>query len=139
VIISGTFINVRFTKRIPLIAGWLGGFMAQAFMRSFVFDTPVAAPLMPMTGFAFILYTFYMVTDPATTPSGARGQVAFGVSVAAVYGLLMVLHVVFGLFFALTVVCALRGLGLYAHALLTRKVRAKIPVQAPAVVVRPEA
>jgi predicted signal transduction protein with EAL and GGDEF domain len=55
-----------------------------------------------------------MVTDPATTPSGRREQMAFGFSVAAVYGLLMVAHVVFGLFFALTIVCAVRGLGMYA-------------------------
>ena len=67
-----------------------------------------------MTGVAFILYTFYMVTDPATTPSGRRDQIGFGLSVAAVYGLLMVMHVVFGLFFALTIVCAVRGLCAFA-------------------------
>ena len=53
-----------------------------------------------MTGVAFLLFTFYMVTDPATTPSTPRGQIAFGAAVAAAYGLLMAFHVVFGLFFA---------------------------------------
>ena len=67
-----------------------------------------------MTGVAFILYTFYMVTDPATTPSSRRDQIGFGLSVAAVYGLLMMMHVVFGLFFALTIVCAVRGLCAFA-------------------------
>ena len=61
-----------------------------------------------MTGVAFILFTFYMVTDPATTPSGKPGQVAFGAGVAVAYGLLLTVHVVFGLFFALTIVCAMR-------------------------------
>jgi hypothetical protein len=70
--------------------------------------------LVPMTGVAFILYTFYMVTDPATTPEGRREQIFFGFSVAAVYGFLMVVHVVFGLFFALTIVCTFRGLYMYA-------------------------
>jgi len=74
-----------------------------------------------MTGVAFILYTFYMVTDPATTPSGWRDQIVFGVSVAAVYGVLMVMHVVFGLFFALTLVCAFRGLCAYAMRWLKRR------------------
>ena len=35
---------------------------------------------------------------------------------AGVYGILMALHVVFALFIALTIVCAARGVGLYAVA-----------------------
>jgi hypothetical protein len=114
IVCSGTFLNARFTHRLPLIAAWLGGFVAQAALRSLFLETPLGAALVPMTGVAFILYTFYMVTDPATTPGGKRDQIAFGLSVAAVYGLLMVTHVVFGLFFALTIVCAFRGMGMYA-------------------------
>lgn len=114
IVCTGTFLNARFTHRLPLIAAWLGGFVAQAALRSLLFDTPFEAGLVPMTGVAFILYTFYMVTDPATTPGGRREQIAFGLSVAAVYGVLMMNHVVFGLFFALTTVCAVRGLGIYA-------------------------
>lgn len=114
IICTGTFLNARFTRRLPLIAAWLGGFIAQAALRSLFFDTPFDAALVPMTGVAFILYTFYMVTDPATTPEGRREQIAFGLSVAAVYGLLMVAHIVFGLFFALTIVCAVRGAWMFA-------------------------
>ena len=110
IVCTGTFLNARFTHRLPLIAAWLSGFVAQAALRSLLFDTPLIAGLVPMTGVAFILYTFYMVTDPATTPAGRRDQIAFGLSVAAVYGVLMVTHVVFGLFFALTIVCVTRGL-----------------------------
>lgn len=114
IVCTGTFLNARFTRRLPLIAAWLGGFVAQAALRSLIFDTPFVAGLVPMTGVAFILYTFYMVTDPATTPAGRRDQIGFGLSVAAIYGLLMALHVVFGLFFALTIVCACRGLCAFA-------------------------
>jgi hypothetical protein len=45
-------------------------------------------------------------------------QVVFGVAVAAMYGLLQMLHVVFGLFIALAAVCAARGVGLYLLAAL---------------------
>ena len=137
IVITGTFLNARFTHRLPLIAAWVGGFMAQALVRSLVLDAPVAATLMPMTGVAFVLYTFYMVTDPATTPSEPRAQAAFGLAVAAAYGLLMISHVVFGLFFALTLVCALQGLGLYVHAWMTQRTDARVPVQASALVVSP--
>jgi len=56
-----------------------------------------------------VLFTFYMISDPGTTPSRPRDQVWFGAAVAAAYGVLQVLHVVFGLFFALAAVCLLRG------------------------------
>jgi enediyne biosynthesis protein E5 len=132
IICTGTFLNARFTHRLPLIAAWVGGFAAQAVVRSMFFDTPLASALLPMTGVAFILYTFYMVTDPATTPARTSSQIAFGLSVAAVYGLLLVVHVVFGLFFALTIVCAVRGLGLYALAWAGRRTQVKPAGAVPA-------
>jgi len=121
IVCTGTFLNARFTQRLPLIAAWLGGFVAQAALRSLFLDTAFGAALIPMTGVAFILYTFYMVTDPATTPETRRDQIVFGLSVAAVYGLLMVAHVVFGLFFALTIVCAVRGVGMLAMRWIRRR------------------
>ncbi|HST19584.1 MAG TPA: enediyne biosynthesis protein UnbU, partial [Blastocatellia bacterium] len=127
---SGTFVNARFTGRIPLIASWLGGFFLQALIRSLIFGTPLVAGLLPMTGLAFILYTFYMVTDPATTPEKKSSQIVFGASVAAVYGLLVMTHVVFGLFLALTIVCLARGVGLYALAFLASKSPARLSAQA---------
>jgi enediyne biosynthesis protein E5 len=116
IVVLGTFLNARFTKRLPLIAAWLGGFVLQAALRSMVFDTTLAAGLMPMTGLAFLLFTFYMVTDPATTPGTPRAQVIFGASVASTYAILMMTHVVFGLFFSLSIVCLVRGIIIYAQS-----------------------
>jgi hypothetical protein len=113
IICSGTFLNTRYTKRLALIAAWLSGFLLQASLRHWLLGAPMLATLMPMTGVAFILYTFYMVTDPPTTPSSIKGQILFGASVATVYGLLMVSHIVFGLFFSLTIVATFRGLYLF--------------------------
>lgn len=129
IVVSGTFLNARFTHKLPLIGAWLGGFILQAFLRSFILGTPIVAALLPMTGMAFILYTFYMVTDPATTPSSYRAQIVFGAAVAAAYGSLVAVHAVFGLFFALTIVCALRGLGIHAKAFAMQRARVKVAVQ----------
>jgi Na+-translocating ferredoxin:NAD+ oxidoreductase RnfD subunit len=109
IVCSGTFLNVRFTRRIPLICGWVGGFVFQAWARSTFLGASFPAALMPMTGLAFVLFSFYMVTDPATTPSASRAQAVFGASVALAYGVLMSVHIVFGMFFALAFVCLLRG------------------------------
>jgi enediyne biosynthesis protein E5 len=131
---TGSFLNARFTKKVPLILAWLGGFAAQAALRNVLFGTPVTAGLVPMTGLAYVLFTFYMITDPGTTPFVRRNQVIFGLSVAAVYGVLMMLHVVFGLFFSLTIVCAARGLGLYVQSLAARR----LPTPAPRAPVAPD-
>jgi hypothetical protein len=132
IVASGTFLNGRFTKRLPLIGAWLGCFALQGVVRRLVFHAPLGAVWMPMTGVAFVLFTFYMVTDPATTPEKPARQVAFGALVAAVYGILITLHIVFGLFFALSIVCALRGIGLYLLAWYRR--RALAPERAETVI-----
>lgn len=127
ILCTGTFLNYRLTGKVPLICAWLGAFAAQALARHVFLDASLAAALLPMTGMAFLLFTFYMVTDPGTTPVARRSQVAFGASVAAVYGVLTALHVVFGLFFALALVSACRGVGLHAIAWA----RARQPARAP--------
>jgi hypothetical protein len=113
--LSGVIIHGCFTGRLPLVTAWLLGFALQGELRAWIFDTPPLVPLMPMTSAAFIVFTLYMIPDPATTPLKAVRQVLFGLSVAAIYGLLQVLHLVFGLFFALLTVCAIRGLSLYFY------------------------
>jgi enediyne biosynthesis protein E5 len=88
-----------------------------------------------MSGLAFLLFTFYMVTDPATTPSATRDQVWFGAAVGVAYGALMVAHVVFGLFFALSLVCVARGAWVHARvavaAAAAGRARAPVPVPVP--------
>ncbi|WP_341720580.1 enediyne biosynthesis protein UnbU [Micromonospora sp. FIMYZ51] len=108
ILVAGTMLNAKLTRRGPLIVGWVGGFVAQALIRALVLDHSFVAALLPMTGVAFILFTNYMITDPGTTPHAPRRQLAFGLSTAAVYGLLVSMHITFGLFFALSLVCAAR-------------------------------
>jgi hypothetical protein len=131
-ILTGTFLNARFTKRIPLILAWVGGFALQALIRNVLFGTPWVAGLLPITGVAFLLFTFYMITDPGTTPGKTLNQTMFGASVALVYSILMMLHVVFGLFFALVIVCAMRGVGLYVAAARRVPGEAEAPASEPA-------
>ena len=119
---AGSFLNGRFTHKLPLVAGWVGGFVLQALARWWLFGNLPLGSLMPLTGVALLLFTFYMVTDPATTPVPAARQVAFGAAVAAVYGVLLASHVVFTPFFALTLVAMGRGALLWgAKALAWRR------------------
>lgn len=113
-ICAGTFLNWRFTKKIPLITAWLLAFCLQAVVRHYLFPpTSLFTGFAPITGVPFLLFTFYMITDPQTSPSSVRGQIIFGFSIAFAYMALLALHVVFTLFIALFVVCVGRGIILY--------------------------
>jgi hypothetical protein len=109
IICTGSYLNKKATGRIPLIVAWVSAFALQAVVRAGIHGTPVEAGLLPMTGLAFILFTFYMITDPATSPSRTRSQIVFAAAVAGCYALIMELHIVFGLFYALPIVTAARG------------------------------
>lgn len=113
ILTSGIIVHGLFTGRLPLVGAWVGAFVLQALIRAKVFGTPLFVPLMPMTSAAFIIFTLYMIPDPATTPLKPARQALFGASVAAVYAITQVLHLVFGLFFALVIVCAIRGASLW--------------------------
>jgi Na+-translocating ferredoxin:NAD+ oxidoreductase RnfD subunit len=112
ILMLGTMLNSKLTGKLPLILAWVAGFAGQAVIRSIFHGDSLIAALLPMTGVAFILFTNYMITDPGSTPTARRGQVAFGLTAAAVYGALVWNGIVFGLFFALVISCLLRAIGL---------------------------
>jgi hypothetical protein len=138
ILLSGTMLNAQLTKKMPLILGWTGGFALQAVVRTAIDDTSTVSALLVMTGTAFVLFTNYMITDPGTTPVRPWRQASFGLATAAVYGLLVSWHVVFGLFFALVIVCVLRGAALAGLSWWRRfaeradESRPAPPVQVPA-------
>jgi enediyne biosynthesis protein E5 len=131
IITAGTVLNTMLTRKVPLILGWVGGFVIQALIRHYVWDVALWGALVPMTGVAFVLFTNYMITDPGTTPSSGRAQFMFGSSVAMVYGVLMLFNVVYTLFFAVTIVCGSRGLYWWLRWYLERR-RAQAVVTARA-------
>ncbi len=127
---SGSFLNWRATKRIALVLAWLAGFVLQATLRWWLSPQDIWTLLSPMTGMAFVLFTFYMISDPMTTPRSMRSQIAFGLATAALYGLLTHAGIVFGLFFSLCLVCGVRGVWLWIGARHLRFGAASRPVHA---------
>jgi hypothetical protein len=117
VLVAGTLLNAKLTRKTPLITAWLAGFALQAVARAVLTGTALPSALLVITGTAFVLFTNYMITDPGTTPLRPRNQAVFGLATALVYGLLVGLHLGFALFFALAIVCVGRGLVLAAVAL----------------------
>jgi hypothetical protein len=116
VLATGIIVHALFTGRLVLVLTWLAAFIIQGQLRRLYFGTSWIVPLTPMTSAAFMVFTLYMIPDPATTPVKPMRQALFAIAIAAVYALLLVNHVVYGLFIALAVVCAIRGAGLYVWA-----------------------
>jgi enediyne biosynthesis protein E5 len=113
VLITGIIVHGLFTGRLPLVMAWIGGFVLHGLFRSLYFNTPWFVSLVPMTSAAFILFTLYMIPDPATTPRDTKYQILFGLCVAFIYGLLLANNMVFGLFLSLFITCIIRGIYLY--------------------------
>lgn len=113
VIFLGTYMNLYYAKRIPLVLGWVAAFAIQGVIRCLINGIPLIVGLVPITGVSFLLFTFYMITDPGATPSDKREQVIFGVSTAVVYCLLVLAHIGFAFFYALLIVSLCRGLFLH--------------------------
>ncbi len=111
----GCLVNGIFTKRLLLIFAWFGAFILQGVVRHLFFDAHLVAILAVATGPIAIIFSFYMISDPGTTPSEPVPQLLFGTSIGLIYGFLISLHVVYGIFIALMLTCCLRGLVLYLN------------------------
>lgn len=114
IMFTGIVVHGFATGRLPLCIAWLVTFVLQGLARSTYFGDfeHWYVPLTPMTSAGFILFTLYMIPDPATTPVKFYRQLLFGSSVAVAYAVIQVNHIVYGLFLALVSVSILRGVGI---------------------------
>jgi len=132
----GFRLNLLFTGRLPTIGAWLSTFCVLGVARALAEGAPIVSQLVPLTGVAFVLFTFYMITDPQTSPSGTWSQILFGSGIAVAYSALLLLHVQYTMFYSVTIVAATRGVWLYllsrrAVAARAEPVPARVPGQAP--------
>jgi hypothetical protein len=120
IVMLGVRLNLLFTGRLPAIGAWLGTFILLAAARAWYFDSRIAAELVVLTGIPMVLFTFYMITDPQTSPSRVRSQVMLGSAIAVAYSALLMLHVQYTMFYSVTAVCAIRGMWLAVTNVRTR-------------------
>jgi Na+-translocating ferredoxin:NAD+ oxidoreductase RnfD subunit len=118
----GFFVVYR-AHRFALTASYVGWFFAGAVIRAFIAGKPIIMAAAPMTGAAFQLFVFYMISDPRTTPKTRRGQLAFGFSLALIDNVFRYSQLKNAPFFSLFLLTAL-----YA---LVRRVEPRAWLQAP--------
>jgi hypothetical protein len=69
-------------ERSDVTFAFLGAWLALNFGRSLWLNEPLAIPLHRLESGALLLFAFFMISDPKTTPDSRAGRVLFGTLVA---------------------------------------------------------
>jgi hypothetical protein len=108
---AGSFVVTR-AARLDVVAAFLASWAALLLGRALWLGDPLAIPLRQLRGGALLIFAFYMISDPKTTPRTRAGRIAFAAVVAA--GAFFVQFVLWrqdGLLWALAVCAPLATLG----------------------------
>ena len=107
---AGLFVTYRAARfDVPLI--FLGAFAALIIARALWLGDPLAIPFLRLQNGALILFAFFMISDPKTTPDGAIARAVFAAAAALIaYVLTFHFFISDGIFYALAGVCLLRPL-----------------------------
>lgn len=107
---AGFFIAYR-AARVDVPVIFLSVYAALLFGRALWLGDPLAIPFLRLENGALVLFAFFMISDPKTTPDGivARAFFAGGAALLA-YVLTFHFFMTDGLFYSLAIFCALRPL-----------------------------
>ena len=73
---------VHRAARADVALAFLGCYVSLLFARSYWLGEPIAIPLHRLESGSLLLFTFFMISDPRTTPDSRPGRVIFGFLVA---------------------------------------------------------
>jgi len=69
-------------KRLDIALGFLLGFAAILFVRAAWLGDPMVIPMHQMSSGALLIFAFFMITDPRSTPDSRLGHILFALMVA---------------------------------------------------------
>ena len=97
-------------NKLPVVLSFWACFALGAFVRSHASQMPLQLTLWAqISGGAFMLFSFYMITDPKTSPASTKGMILFGAALGFVDTLFQIQTAVFSIFYALFTVTIIRG------------------------------
>ncbi|MCA8888473.1 MAG: RnfABCDGE type electron transport complex subunit D [Parvularculaceae bacterium] len=107
---AGSFVCHRAARLdVPLI--FLGAFAALLFARAIWLGDPLTIPMLRLQNGALILFAFFMISDPKTTPDGFGLRAVFAIATAIIaYILTYQFYLPDAIFYALAIVCTVRPL-----------------------------
>lgn len=98
-------------RRLDVPVVFLGTYGLFVLGRAAWLGDPLTIPLMHLQNGALILFAFFMISDPKTTPNGLKARTAFTAGAAALaYLLVYHFYIPDGMFYALAAACIVRPL-----------------------------
>jgi Na+-transporting NADH:ubiquinone oxidoreductase subunit NqrB len=95
----------RVNKR-DVVLFFIGSYAALTFIRALWLGDPLEIPFHQLQNGALLIFTFFMISDPKTTPDHKWGRFLFALSIAVIgFIMLFQFQVREGLFYALALVC----------------------------------
>ena len=70
-------------KRLDIALGFLAGFALMLFGRALYLGDPIAIPIHQLQSGALLVFAFFMITDPRSTPDSRIARLIFAFAVAA--------------------------------------------------------
>ncbi len=70
-------------KRLDIALGFLGGFALMLVARALYLSDPMTIPMHQMQSGAILVFAFFMITDPRSTPDSRTARILFAFAVAA--------------------------------------------------------
>lgn len=99
-------VTVLWARQAEVSLAWLGGFVVFGLLRAAISGANPVMTLAPLLGPGVLLFTFHMISAPATTPKTRWPRIGFGVAVAAIDAGFRYLEIPYGNFYALFAVSA---------------------------------
>jgi Na+-translocating ferredoxin:NAD+ oxidoreductase RnfD subunit len=87
-------------KRLDTVAAFVIGYVFFASIRHWFFGEPLYYSFGPMMGASFQLFTFFMITDPKTTPAQSGARITAALLIAMADALFRLASVTNSLFYA---------------------------------------
>jgi Na+-transporting NADH:ubiquinone oxidoreductase subunit NqrB len=78
------FLVLTRAKRAETTLAFIGFFAALLVVRALWLGDPLSIPLHQVQNGALLIFAFFMISDPKTSPNTARGRITYGALVAAV-------------------------------------------------------
>ncbi|MEM7430859.1 MAG: RnfABCDGE type electron transport complex subunit D [Pseudomonadota bacterium] len=78
------FLVLTRARRAETTLAFVTGYAALLFGRALWLGDPLAIPMHQMQNGALLIFAFFMISDPRTTPNAALGRWIFGVAVASI-------------------------------------------------------
>lgn len=106
ILVLGLFVSY-IANRLDTVLAFLGSFVVFGVCRHLIFGAPLLAALGPLMGASLQLFSFYMITDPKTTPSTRKERIIFSILVALIDAIFRIKRIPNPQFYALFIVCFL--------------------------------